>query len=201
MEYPTYEFEDIAMSKGYKHICGVDETGYGSLCDVVVAGAVVIPIEVIPLLMNKVNDSKKLSPKKRGELNTLIKETCEYSIGEVDNKYIDQHDILIATKLAMNIAISKLKFVDYLLVDGNFSLPDCPINQQSIIGGDAKSISIAAASIVAKEYRDDLMKSLDKEYPEYGFAQHKGYGTKQHLKAITEYGPCPKHRLTFRRVK
>ena len=201
MSYPTYEIEDVAISKGYKHVCGVDEVGRGSLSMSVVAAAVVIPTKSMPFLIGKVNDSKKLSHKKRAELSELIKETCEYSIGEVDNDYIDQYNILIATKLAMNIAISKLKFVDYVLVDGNFSLPDCPIDQQSVIKGDSKSISIAAASIVAKEYRDNLMRSLDEEYPEYGFAKHKGYGTKQHLKAIKKYGPCPIHRLTFGGVK
>ncbi len=201
MSYPTYELEDVAISNGYKYICGVDEVGRGSLGSVVVAAAVIIPTESMPLLIGKVNDSKKLSHKKRAELVTLIKETCEYSIGEVDNDYIDQYNILVATKLAMNIAISKLRLVDYILVDGNFSLPNCPIDQQSVIKGDSKSISIAAASIVAKEYRDDLMRSLDKEYPEYGFAKHKGYGTKQHLKAIKKYGPCPIHRMTFGGVK
>ena len=201
MGYPTYELEDVIMSKGYKYVCGVDEVGRGALCEAVVAAAVIVPTESMPLLIGKINDSKKLSPKKRAELNILIKETCEYSIGEVDNEYIDQYNILIATKLAMNIAISKLKFVDYILVDGNFSLPDCPIDQQSVIKGDSKSISIAAASIVAKEYRDDLMRSLDKDYPEYGFAKHKGYGTKQHLKAIKKYGPCDIHRLTFGGVR
>ena len=201
MSYPTYELEDMAMSKGYQYVCGVDEVGRGALSSVVVAAAVVIPTESMPLLIGKVNDSKKLSPKKRAELNLLIKETCEYSVGEVDNDYIDQYNILVATKLAMNIAVSKLKLVDYILVDGNFILPDCPIEQQYVIKGDSKSISIAAASIIAKEYRDNLLVKLDDTYPEYGFAKHKGYGTKQHLKAIKKYGPCPMHRLTFGGVK
>jgi len=200
MELPTYQLEDMLIAKGYKHVCGVDEVGRGALASFVVAAAVIIPTNIMPLLIGKVNDSKKLSHKKRAELAVLIKETCDCGIGEISNKYIDETNILIATKLAMNIAVSKLKFIDYVLVDGNFTLPDCPIKQQSVIKGDSKSISIAAASIIAKEYRDDLMIKLDKKFPEYGFAQHKGYGTKKHLKALKKHGPCSIHRLTFRRV-
>jgi len=197
MKLPTYELEDMLMSKGYKHICGVDEVGRGALMGPVVAAAVIIPTNVMPLLIGQVNDSKKLNPKKRAELAGLIKETCDYGIGEISNKYIDETNILKSTLLAMNLAIAKLKKIDYVLVDGNQELHNCPIEQQTVIKGDSKSISIAAASIIAKEYRDDLMRSVDKDYPNYGFAKHKGYGTKRHMKAIKKYGPCDLHRLTF----
>ncbi len=201
MYLPTYELEDMLMSKGYKHICGVDEVGRGALASSVVAAAVIVPTNIMPLLIGKVNDSKKLSQKKRAELSILIKKTCDYGIGEVNNKYIDETNILKSTLLAMNLAVAKLKYVDYILVDGNTELYNCPIDQQTIIKGDSRSISIAAASIIAKEYRDDTMRSLDSKYPNYGFAKHKGYGTKQHREALKKYGPCDLHRLTFRGVR
>lgn len=190
-----WEFEQIKQQEGYRLICGVDEAGRGPLAGPVCAAAVILPDGVeIPGL----NDSKKLSDKKRRELYPIIKEKAiAYSIAFADHKEIDEINILQATFLAMQRAIDGLDIKpDFALIDGNrekdFGLP-----VQTIVQGDGRSANIAAASILAKVTRDDLMESLAKEYPDYGFEIHKGYGTKAHYQALAEHGPSPVHRMTF----
>ncbi len=193
------EFEKQALGEGYKFIAGVDEVGRGCLAGCVVAAAVVLDItQPIPEFLN---DSKKLSAKKRETLDIQIKENAlAYAIAEVSAVEIDQINILEATKKAMRLAIEQLNpLADFLLIDA-VQLKTISTPQKSIIQGDAISASIAAASIIAKNYRDNLMKQLDEVYPEYGFAKHVGYGTKAHFEALREHGACEIHRKSFRGV-
>ncbi len=191
----VWEFEHDKQQEGYRLICGVDEAGRGPLAGPVCAAAVILPDGVdIPGL----NDSKKLSDKKRRELYPIIKEKAvAYSIAFADHQEIDTINILQATFLAMQRAIDGLSVKpDFALIDGNrekdFGLP-----VQTIVQGDGRSASIAAASILAKVTRDDLMEQLAIQYPGYGFEIHKGYGTKAHYAALAEFGPSPVHRMTF----
>lgn len=190
-----WEFENKYIADGYSLVCGVDEAGRGPLAGPVCAAAVILPVGIdIPGL----NDSKKLSDKKRRELFPLICEKAvAYAIAFSDHKEIDDINILQATFLAMERAIQSLKIKpDIALIDGNrardFGLPT-----ETIVGGDGKSASIAAASILAKVTRDNYMVEQAEIYPNYGFEIHKGYGTKVHYTAIAEKGPCPIHRLSF----
>ncbi|MFZ4631617.1 MAG: ribonuclease HII [Patescibacteria group bacterium] len=190
---------------GHNFIGGVDEAGRGPLAGPVVAACVVIDknfkIDSDDLAL--VADSKKLSAKKREKLFSIIKEkVLAVEIGVVDNLTIDKINILQASFLAMRRAIKKLKIEpDYILVDGNFKIPKLEKPQTAIIGGDAKVFCIAAASIIAKVSRDWMMSEIDKEYPEYEFSKHKGYGTKAHFAKIAELGPCPLHRFSFSPIK
>ena len=180
---------------GCSYICGIDEAGRGPLAGPVVAAAVILPKD---LRIMHINDSKKLSPKRRDELFDIINEKAlAVATGIVSPGRIDEDNILQATILAMKMAVINLKIrPDMLLIDA-VKLPETPIPQLPIIKGDAKSISIAAASIIAKVTRDRLMTAYDEIYPMYGFAKHKGYGTAEHIAALKEYGPCPIHRRTF----
>lgn len=181
--------------KIYGTICGIDEAGRGPLCGPVVAAAVILPDENNILY---INDSKKLSETKREEVYKEIdKYAVAYGVGIVSPERIDEINILQATYEAMRTAIHKLSVTPDILLNDAVTIPMVDIKQVPIIKGDAKSQSIAAASIVAKVTRDHLMEEYDKLYPEYGFAKHKGYGTAAHIKAIKEYGPCPIHRRTF----
>lgn len=181
--------------KIYGTICGIDEAGRGPLCGPVVAAAVILPDEYNILY---INDSKKLSETKREEVYKEIdKYAVAYGVGIVSPERIDEINILQATYEAMRTAIHKLSVTPDILLNDAVTIPMVDIKQIPIIKGDAKSQSIAAASIVAKVTRDHLMEEYDKLYPEYGFAKHKGYGTAAHIKAIKEYGPCPIHRRTF----
>lgn len=181
--------------KIYGTICGIDEAGRGPLCGPVVAAAVILPDEYNILY---INDSKKLSETKREEVYKEIdKYAIAYGVGIVSQERIDEINILQATYEAMRTAIHKLSVTPDILLNDAVTIPMVDIKQVPIIKGDAKSQSIAAASIVAKVTRDHLMEEYDKLYPEYGFAKHKGYGTAAHIKAIKEYGPCPIHRRTF----
>lgn len=187
------QFED--EFRVYGNICGVDEAGRGPLCGPVVAGAVILPKEYDILY---INDSKKLSEKKREELYDEISEKAlAWSVGIVSPERIDEINILQATYEAMRIAIQNLSIVPDILLNDAVTIPEVDIRQVSIIKGDAKSQSIAAASIMAKVTRDRIMAQYDMMYPEYGFLKNKGYGTKQHIEAIKEIGPCPIHRRTF----
>lgn len=189
------EYEKELYSKGYECICGIDEAGRGPLCGPVVAAAVILkPGDKI----EGVNDSKKLSEKKREIVFEAIKERAlAYSVGIVDEKTIDEINILEATRLAMKKAVEGLKVkADYALVDAEKKVPiDIPYTP--IIKGDALSQSIAAASIIAKVTRDHMIIELDKKYPEYNFAKNKGYGTREHTEAIKKYGLCSAHRRSF----
>lgn len=181
--------------KVYGTVCGIDEAGRGPLCGPVVAAAVILPDEYNILY---INDSKKLSETKREEVYKEIdKYAVAYGVGIVSPERIDEINILQATYEAMRTAIHKLSVKPDILLNDAVTIPMVDIKQVPIIKGDAKSQSIAAASIVAKVTRDHLMEEYDKLYPEYGFAKHKGYGTAAHIKAIKEYGPCPIHRRTF----
>ncbi|MBQ8451400.1 MAG: ribonuclease HII [Clostridia bacterium] len=188
-------FEKQELANGKKFIAGVDEVGRGPLAGPVCVAAVIMPLDDI---IYGIDDSKKVSEKNREVLADEIKKRAiAYSIQMVDEQTIDKINILQATKLAMKKAIEGLSVKpDIVLVDAIDSL-DVSVPIRGIIKGDAKSYSIGAASILAKVARDKLMIELDKEYPEYGFAKHKGYGTKQHIDAIKENGPCVYHRLSF----
>ncbi len=188
----TYELD--AYEKGYVSVCGVDEAGRGPLAGSVFAAAVILPKDVE---ITGINDSKKLSEKKRELLFDIIKEKAiSYHIASIDAKEIDEINILQATFKAMSIAAQKVE-ADFALIDGNKVPPMLHIPAEAIVKGDAKSASIAAASILAKVSRDREMIELDKIYPEYNFKKHKGYGTKAHVEALLTHGPCEIHRLTF----
>lgn len=179
----------------YSYICGIDEAGRGPLAGPVVAGAVILPKGKRILY---VNDSKKLSEKKRNELYDVIKEEAlSYGIGIVSPERIDEINILQATYEAMRQAVSQLNVLPDILLNDAVTIPGIDVRQIPIIKGDAKSLTIASASILAKVTRDRIMTEYDSLYPEYGFAKHKGYGTKAHIEAIKEYGACPIHRKTF----
>ncbi len=179
----------------YIAICGIDEAGRGPLAGPVVAGAVILPKDCSILYLN---DSKQVSASRREELFKEIQEKAvACAVGIVSPQRIDEINILQATYEAMHQAVEGLKVVpDLLLVDA-VTIPAMPMKQVGIVKGDAKSVSIAAASILAKVTRDRMMVEYDSLYPEYGFAKHKGYGSKMHIEAIQEYGPCPIHRRTF----
>ena len=189
------EFEQQAAAKGYSAICGVDEAGRGPLAGPVCAAAVILPENTV---IDGVNDSKKLSEKKREALFDVICETARsYSIAYASVEEIEEFNILNATMLAMKRAVEGLDVkVDYAMIDGNRT-PDLEIESEFIIKGDAKSMSVACASILAKVSRDRLLYEYAKDYPQYGFEKHKGYGTKAHTEALKEYGPCPYHRMSF----
>lgn len=189
------EYEQNAELKGYKAICGVDEAGRGPLAGPVCAAAVILPPNTI---IDGVNDSKKLSEKKREALFDVIKETAvSYCIAYASVEEIESINILNATMLAMKRAVEGLDVkADYAMIDGN-KMPQLEIDGEAIVKGDAKSMSIACASILAKVSRDRLLYEYAKEYPQYHFEKHKGYGTTLHREAILEYGPCPYHRMSF----
>lgn len=195
------ENEKKFFALNYKTVAGIDEAGRGPLAGPVVAACVLIDdkFSIDSDELKIINDSKKLSAKKRQELfKTIKQEALAVEIGVVNNQMIDKINILQASFLAMTKAINSLKKdPHYLLVDGHFKIPKININQSAIIKGDSSVFSIAAASIIAKVSRDWLMCQYDKKYPIYNFEKHKGYGTKEHLKKIKEFGPCPIHRLSF----
>ena len=190
-----WQIENSYFEKGIKLICGVDEAGRGPLAGPVCAAAVILPPNLeIPGL----NDSKKLSDKKRRELFPIIQEQAlAYGIGLADHSEIDEINILQATFLAMERALAQLNLKPELaLIDGNRQ-KDFGIPATTVVQGDSLSASIAAASVLAKVTRDDIMLEMDKEYPQYSFGVHKGYGTKAHYEAIAQFGPSPIHRMTF----
>lgn len=192
------KYEKELYDKNIKLIAGVDEVGRGPLVGPVVAAAVILPVNYH---LEGLNDSKKLSEKKRNELYPIvIKDAISYGIGLIDSKKIDEVNIYEASRLAMCDAIKNLKVKpEHILVDAMPLYLDIP--STSIIHGDALSASIAAASIVAKVTRDNMMYELDKKYPNYGFAKHKGYPTKSHLEALSKYGPLDNYRFTYGPVK
>ncbi len=194
---------NFLIEKSYSGIvCGIDEVGRGPLAGPVVASAVIINRDLAPSdILEQINDSKKLSAKKRDYLSHKIHEFSEVAIAECTVEEIDEINILQATLKAMSKAYAKLKTTPNLaLIDGNKS-PTITCETKTIIKGDSISLSIAAASIVAKEYRDNLMKNIANDFPEYGWANNAGYGTKQHLDAIEKYGITPHHRRSFSPIK
>lgn len=199
-EHQLLVMEKSLRDEGFSFVAGVDEAGRGPLAGPVVAGAVIfLDYAAIP----QVFDSKQLNEKTREELFELLtsSENILYAVAEVDNNEIDRINILQATHLAMRTAVSKLsQQPDFVIIDGN-PVKSMPYPNKSVVKGDAKCAAIAAASIIAKVYRDRLMCKYAEMYPEYGFDLHKGYGTAAHLQAIKKYGACPIHRKTFSPVK
>ena len=188
--------EEKLHEKNIEYIAGIDEAGRGPLAGPVVVGVVIMPKDS---MIEGVNDSKKVSEKKREKLyDEITNEAIAWGVGIVDQNRIDEINILNATKEAVTMAISSLKVKpDLILVDALTNIDTLGIPYKSIIKGDAKEYSIAAASIIAKVTRDRIMRQWDEVFPEYGFKGHKGYGTKKHIEAIKEYGPCMLHRKTF----
>ncbi len=195
-----FVLENQLKVNGFKEVAGVDEAGRGPLAGPVVAACVVLPTDFI---LPGVNDSKKLTPKRRERLFEQIMERVqEVGIGIVGERTIDRENILNASLKAMWKAIDKLKNPpQFVLVDGNQKIPNLSFPQIPVVKGDSKSFSIAAASIVAKVTRDRIMLKYHQRYPEFGFAQHKGYATKAHLEALKAFGPCEIHRRSFKLVK
>jgi ribonuclease HII len=193
------DFENQAHAEGFRFVAGVDEVGRGCLAGAVVAAAVILDLSK-PLPAG-LNDSKKLSEKKRLEIDAEIRRTAiAFSIAQIEADEIDRINILQATKKAMRAAIENLDpKPDFLLIDA-VQLKETNLPQKAIIKGDDISASIAAASIIAKTYRDNLMREYDKIYPAYGFAKHVGYGTKAHYEALKQHGACALHRKSFRGV-
>lgn len=195
----SLDFENQAIADGYKFVAGVDEVGRGCLAGAVVAAAVILDLS--KPLPEGLNDSKKISAKNRERIAEEIRANAIcYRTAQIEADEIDRINILQATKKAMISAIGQLNpAADFLLIDA-LQLKEINLPQKAIIHGDAISASIAAASIVAKTYRDDLMKEFDETYPEYGFSSHVGYGTKAHFEALRKHGACPLHRMSFRGV-
>ena len=192
---PSFEYEEKRYAEGYTAVCGLDEAGRGPLCGPVVAAAVILPCG---LEIEGLNDSKKLTEKKREKLFEIIKEKAiAYAIAEASPEEIDEINILNASMLAMRRAVEALPVkADFALIDGNCSR-GFDIPTETVVKGDAKSYSIAAASILAKVTRDRQCIELDAAYPEYGIAKHKGYPTKDHMEAVKKYGPAPIYRKSF----
>ncbi len=192
-------FEKQAQKSGFLQVAGVDEAGRGPLAGPVVAAAIILP-EVFDL--PGLTDSKKLTPKKRDNLFYLIRsQAVAIGVGIVTAEEIDQINILQATLRAMSLAVQRLKVsADFILVDGVTPIP-LPIAQKTLVKGDSRSLSVAAASIIAKVLRDRLMVAYDRRYPGYGFARHKGYGSAEHMAAVARLGPSPLHRKSFRGVR
>ncbi len=193
---PDFELEKKAMDRGFKYVCGVDEAGRGPLAGPVCAAAVILPYGCE---IEGLNDSKKLSEKKRDMLfDIIIEKAISYSICYGTLEEIEKYNILNATFLAMNRSIESLDVKpDYCLIDGNRTPKEIKFPCETVVKGDSKSYSVAAASILAKVSRDRLMLEYDKKYPQYGFKKHKGYGTKEHYEAIKKFGVCDIHRLSF----
>lgn len=203
---PDFSRESRLFKKGYKNIAGIDEVGRGPLAGPVVAAAVIFNNDqtiVENLIEFGVRDSKTLSFKKKEFLYNAIIENCQnWSVGIVAEGIIDKINILEASLLAMRMAIEKLNTEpDFLLIDGNQTIQNYPTDQTAVPRADQNIFSVSAASIIAKVIRDRIMINLDKEYPRYGFAQHKGYGTKLHMEMLAKIGPCKIHRRSFAPVK
>ena len=192
---PDYSIENSLREQGYKYVCGVDEAGRGPLCGPVFAAACILPDG---LVIDGLNDSKKLTEKKREAFFDVIRENAvAYCIASASVDEINELNILEADLLAMRRAIDGLCVkADFALIDGNIAR-DFQVPARAIVKGDATSMSIAAASVLAKVARDRICADLDRDYPEYGIAKHKGYGTKDHMDALRKYGPSPIHRKKF----
>ena len=199
--------EQKLFGRGFRCLAGIDEAGRGPLAGPVVACAIIMDKSFQDILssstwLQQIKDSKKISPQKRKKVAQEIRDShIKVGIGMSDHDTIDRMNILQASFLAMKKALSDTKETPHiLLVDGKMRIPKCSYNQKSIIDGDTKVFSIAAASILAKVTRDEIMEQYHQHYPEYGFDKHKGYGTKQHIEGLKQYGPCPIHRRSFKPV-
>lgn len=199
-----FDKENSLFSSGHQIVCGIDEAGRGPLAGPVVAAAVSLDVKTCSTLAKQelleyIKDSKKLTAKKRDELFDFIQnDFCEVGVGICDHESIDRINILEATFLAMKKAVSVLRQKpDFTLLDGKFMIPNSSLKQEAIVNGDDLVLSIAAASIIAKVARDRMMDEFHEQYPIYGFDKHRGYGTKAHMEAVAQYGPCPIHRKSF----
>ena len=201
-QIPTFAEEERLRAQGYRLIAGIDEAGRGPLAGPVVAAAVILPPEERPSWLSLVRDSKQLTQLRREAIfDCIVESGIAFGVGVVSHEVIDERGIAPATRLAMRYAVEQLSTCpDYLLID-YLRLPGVRIPQKGVVDGDSICVSIAAASIVAKVTRDRLMVELDGRYPGYGLAQHKGYGTREHLEALQKLGPCPIHRKTFQPVR
>ncbi len=198
MTKPDYELEKAAVAQGYTRIAGVDEVGRGPLAGPVVAAAVILNVDDIP---DGLNDSKKLTAKRRSGLDAEIRARAEFAIAEATVAEIDEHNILRASHLAMERAVAALDPPpDYLLIDGNLIPCGLTIPSQAVVKGDAHSVSIAAASIIAKNWRDQVMVDLAQQHPGYGWETNAGYPSKQHRDALQNLGVTPHHRRSFKPV-
>ncbi len=201
---PNLKEERQLFRKGYGFIAGIDEAGRGPLAGPVVVGIVVFEEKNLKKWLKfNIRDSKKLSERQRKEaLKMIKKEAIEVNFSRVSERVIDKINIRQATLLAMRRAFLRLKTpIDFILIDGKDTLKNLPVNQKAIIGGDEKTMIVAAASIVAKESRDNIMRRYAKKYLKYGFESHKGYGTKMHFEMIKKYGSCKIHRKSFHPIK
>ncbi|WP_282170515.1 ribonuclease HII [Ruegeria atlantica] len=198
MTTPDYSIEQAAVAQGYLRIAGVDEVGRGPLAGPVVAAAVILNPEDIP---EGLNDSKKLTAKRRVAMDAAVRDRAEFAIADASVAEIDEHNILRATHLAMERAVAALDPPpDYLLIDGNMIPRGLTIPAQAVVKGDAHSVSIAAASIIAKNWRDQLMVDLAQQHPGYGWEKNAGYPSKQHREALQKLGVTPHHRRSFKPV-
>ena len=198
---PTWDEEQALWAQGYRHVAGVDEAGRGPLAGPVVAAAVILPPGFDTPWLERVRDSKLLTPKARTELAAELHDAVAVGVGHASSRDIDRLGLVRATHRAMRRAVSKLHpTADYLLVDGRERLRGGP-PKKAIVDGDALCYCIAAASIVAKVARDRMMTTLDRRYPGYGFARHKGYATRRHMEALARLGPSPVHRRLFAPVR
>ncbi|MBA7670542.1 Ribonuclease HII [subsurface metagenome] len=202
LQIPSFAEEEVLEAQGYHHIAGIDEVGRGALAGPVVAAAVILPYPIDTPWLARVKDSKQLSPARREFLFYHIHEAAiSIGIAMVSNEVIDTTGIVKATRLAMKQAIDRLSPTPQSLLIDYMLLPDVPLPQKGITNGDSLCLSIACASIMAKVARDHLMIELDKTYPSYGLAQHKGYGTREHLACLHRLGPSPIHRQSFKPVR
>jgi len=199
---PSFAEEELLEAQGYQRIAGIDEAGRGALAGPVVAGAVILPRRVDAPWLNEVKDSKQLTPARREVLFHRIHEIAiSIGIGVAPHYLIDEQGIIKATRLAMKLAIDQLSPPPESLLIDYMRLPEVKLPQKGITNGDNLCFSIACASIIAKVTRDQLMVAFDKVYPGYGLAQHKGYGTREHLACLSRLGPCPIHRQSFKPVR
>ncbi len=199
---PSFVEEALFEAQGYQRIAGIDEAGRGALAGPVVAAAVILPRDINVPWLTRVKDSKQLSPARRELLFHHIHEVAiSIGVGAIPNDLVDKKGIVMATRLAMKLAIDQLSPPPESLLIDYMRLPEVRLPQKGITKGDSLCFSIACASIIAKVTRDQLMVAFDRAYPGYGLAQHKGYGTRQHLACLVKLGPCPIHRQTFRPVR
>lgn len=198
---PTYHQErKLQTEDGYSYIVGVDEAGRGPGAGPVVACALHLPQKDAERFSGRVKDSKKMTRKQRVQMYAALVTSFDYGVGIVDNHTIDKINILEATKLAIKNAIDQLPKAEFVLIDGNMKFNDINLPYRSVVKGDSLSLSIAAASIVAKETRDRIMEEYHEEYPMYGWDSNKGYLSKKHVEAIKEHGTTPYHRMSFKKV-
>lgn len=199
---PTFAEEKALLKQGYRFIAGIDEVGCGALAGPLVAAAVILPFPLKAPWRKRVRDSKLLTPLAREELSEYIREiSITTGVGLVSHEFVDSRGLTKARRQAMKLAIEQLlPYPQTLLID-YFRVPEIKLPQKSVVNGDTLCFSIACASIVGKVYRDHLMVDLDGKYPGYGLAQHKGYGTGQHLKCLNRLGPSPIHRMSFQPVR